>query len=54
MAHVTCLVDGLHRVAEKIRYFKHENNIFESRIDLFKIEAPGISLPPWSILTRWD
>lgn len=63
MVHVTCVVHGLHRVAETIHgqfpkideLVSNTKKIFlknPSRIDLFKTEAPGIPLPSTPILTR--
>jgi hypothetical protein len=64
MIHVICAAHGLHRVAEKVRgYFKSVDKVIASvkktfrkapnRIQLFKSEAPEISLPPEPIITRW-
>lgn len=64
MVHVTCLAHGMHRVAEEIRgkfprvdkLISRVKQVFlkaPSRTILFKTEAPGIPLPPESILTRW-
>jgi len=64
MLHLTCLVHGLHRVAEEIReqfsdvdlLISSIKKIFlkaPSRIRIFKEIAPELSLPPQPILTRW-
>ncbi|VVC26307.1 Ribonuclease H-like domain [Cinara cedri] len=57
---VTCIVHGLHLIAEKIRanYCKVENvnKVFLKapyRVAIFKDKAPNILLPPAPILTRW-
>lgn len=65
MVYVTCVTDGLHRVAEKIhgQFPKIDELVSNtkkkilkapSRIGLFKTEARGIPLPPTPILTKWD
>jgi len=62
--HVTCIVHGLHLIAEKIRanYCKVDKVIANVkkvflkapyRVAIFKDKAPDISLPPAPILTRW-
>lgn len=62
--HVTCIVHGLHRIAEKIRghYSKVDKVISNvkkfflkapSRVIIFKNIAPDLSLPPEPIITRW-
>lgn len=64
LIHVTCLVHGLHRVAEEIR--SQFNNIdllislgkkiflkAPSRVAIFKEMYPLLSLPPQPVLTRW-
>lgn len=64
LIHVTCMANGLHRVAEVIRE-KYQNvdrlisntkKIFfkaPSRVNTFKEMYPNLSLPPQLILTRW-
>lgn len=62
--HVTCIVHGLHLIAEKIRsnYCKFDKIIGNVkkvflkapyRVAIFKEKAPNIPLPPAPILTRW-
>ncbi|KAL4112216.1 hypothetical protein QTP88_016047 [Uroleucon formosanum] len=62
--HVTCIIHGLHRIAEKIRghYSKVDKVISNvkkkflkvpSRVIIFKNTAPDLSLPPEPIITRW-
>jgi len=62
--HVTCIVHGLHLIAEKIRanYCKVDKIIANVkkvflkapyRIATFKDKAPNIPLPPAPVLTRW-
>ncbi|KAL4131839.1 hypothetical protein QTP88_009087 [Uroleucon formosanum] len=62
--HVTCLAHALHRVAEQIRIdfplvdklISSVKKVFlkcPSRIQIFKNEAPELSLPPEPVLTRW-
>lgn len=64
MIHVTCVVHGLHRVAEEVRsqfpvvdkVISSVKKIFRkapSRLLVFKTEAPNIPLPPEPIVTRW-
>ena len=64
MLHLTCLVHGIHRVAEEIReqfadvdlLISSVKKIFlkaPSRTRVFKEMAPDLSLPPQPILTRW-
>lgn len=64
MIHLTCLVHGLHRVAESIRFsFPEVNQLISnvkktfkkapSRKSLFKEKSNGIPLPPEPIATRW-
>lgn len=64
MLHVTCLAHALHRVAEQIRSdFPLVDKLISSvkkvflkcpaRIQIFKDEAPELSLPPEPIITRW-
>lgn len=64
MTHVTCIVHGLHRVAEEIRaQFPHINHVISSvkkvfvkapsRVRVFKEMLPETPLPPEPILTRW-
>lgn len=64
MIHVTCVVHGLHRVAEEVRSKFHVvdkvissvKKIFRktpSRLLVFKSEAPNLHLPPEPIITRW-
>ncbi|XP_025198504.1 uncharacterized protein LOC112603549 [Melanaphis sacchari] len=64
MIHVTCVVHGLHRVAEEVRSQFHVvdkvissvKKIFRkapSRLLVFKSEAPNLPLPPEPIITRW-
>jgi hypothetical protein len=63
MIHVTCVVHGLHRVAEEVRNQFHivdkvissVKKIFRkapSRLLVFKSEAPNLPLPPEPIITR--
>jgi hypothetical protein len=62
--HLTCLVHGLHRVAEEIRgnypeadsLISNVKKIFlkaSLRVEKFKQEAPSLSLPPSPVLIRW-
>ncbi|KAF0701446.1 DUF659 domain-containing protein, partial [Aphis craccivora] len=58
--HVTCIVHGLHLIAEKIRanYCKVDKviaNVKKApyRVVMFKDKALDIPLPPAPILTRW-
>jgi hypothetical protein len=64
MFHVTCLAHALHRVAEQIRSgFPLVDKLISSvkkvflkcpaRINIFKDEAPELSLPPEPVITRW-
>ncbi|KAE9521523.1 hypothetical protein AGLY_018079 [Aphis glycines] len=64
MLHVTCAAHGLHRIAEQVRdHFSTVDKVIANckkvfkkaptRVEIFKIEAPGICLPPDPILTRW-
>ncbi|XP_050530617.1 uncharacterized protein LOC126899610 [Daktulosphaira vitifoliae] len=64
MLHVTCLAHALHRVAEQIRSdFPLVDKLISSvkkvflkcpaRIQIFKDEAPELSLPPQPVITRW-
>lgn len=64
MIHVTCVIHGLHRVAEEIRaYYPDIDNLISSvkkvflkapsRIELFKKIAPNLALPPQPVITRW-
>jgi hypothetical protein len=64
MVHLTCLVHGLHRVAEEIRgsypnvdsLISNIKKIFLKaplRVEKFKQEAPSLSVPPKPVLTRW-
>jgi len=64
MLHVTCLAHALHRVAEQIRSnFQLVDKLIASvkkvflkcpvRINIFKDEAPELSLPPEPVITRW-
>lgn len=64
MIHVTCAAHGLHRIAEQVRdhfstvdkVIANCNKVFKkapTRVEIFKIEAPGICLPPDPIITRW-
>jgi hypothetical protein len=64
MEPLTCLVHGLHRVAEEIRgnyadvdsFISTVKKIFLKaplRVEKFKQEAPSLSLPPKAVLTRW-
>lgn len=64
LEHITCLAHALHRVAEEVRVqFPEVNNLISTikkvflkspyRVQIFKNIAPGISLPPEPILTRW-
>lgn len=63
MAHMTCVAHVLYRVANKMlgQFTKIEKLVSNMKkvflkapnsIDLFKTEAPSISLPPSPILTR--
>lgn len=63
MIHVTCVVHGLHRVAEEVRsQFNAVDKVISSlkkvfrkapsRLLLFKTEAPNLTLPPETLLTR--
>lgn len=62
--HVTCLVHGLHRIAETVRtLFKdidlliaNAKKVFRkapNRISMFKEKNPDLPLPPQPCLTRW-
>lgn len=62
--HVTCVVHGLHRVAEEVRSQFHAvdevvssvKRVFKkapSRLLVFKTEAPNLTLPPEPVLIRW-
>jgi hypothetical protein len=64
MVHLTCLVHGLHRVAEEIRgnYLDVDSLISTVKkiflkapltVKKFKQEAPSLSLPPKPVLTCW-
>lgn len=64
MIHVTYAAHGLHRIAEQIRdHFSTVDKVIANckkvfkkaptRVEMFKIEAPGICLPPDPIITRW-
>ncbi|KAL4082609.1 hypothetical protein QTP88_029781 [Uroleucon formosanum] len=64
MLHVTCLAHALYRVAEQIRSdFPLVDKLISSvkkvflkcpaRIQIFKNEAPELSLPPEPVITRW-
>lgn len=64
MLHVTCLAHALHRVAEQIRSdfplvdkrISSVKKVFlkcPARIQIFKNEAPELSLPPEPVITRW-
>ncbi|CAH0563174.1 unnamed protein product [Brassicogethes aeneus] len=64
MIHLTCLVHGVHRVAETIRslyptvntIISNVKNVFvkaPSRVAHFKKMEPDLQLPPQPILTRW-
>lgn len=64
LIHVTCLAHGLNRVAEGIRtefplvnsWIASIKRIFvksPSRINSFRIENPGVPLPPEPVITRW-
>ncbi|KAL4131275.1 hypothetical protein QTP88_008612 [Uroleucon formosanum] len=64
MVHVNCLAHAHHRVAETIRgKFNNVDGLVSnvkrvflkapSRLEIFKTEAFGISLPPVPIMTRW-
>jgi hypothetical protein len=64
MVHVTCLAHAHHRVAETIRgKFNNVDRLVSnvkkvflkapSRLEIFKTEDSGISLPPAPIITRW-
>ena len=64
MVHITCLAHGLHRVADEIRanfsqvdsLVSETKKIFvkaPSRKQLFKSKAPGVTLPPEPVITRW-
>jgi hypothetical protein len=64
MIHVTCAAHGLHRIAEQVRdHFSTVDEVIANckkvfkkaptRVEIFKIEAPGICLPPDPIITRW-
>jgi hypothetical protein len=63
MVPLTCLVHGLHRVAEEIRgnypdvdnFISNVKKIFLKaplRVEKFK-QAPSQPLPPKAVLTRW-
>jgi len=64
MVHVNCLAHAHHRVAETVRgkfnnvdeLVSNVKNVFLKapfRLEIFKRGAPGISLPPVPIITRW-
>jgi len=64
MLHVTCLAHALHRVAEQIRsdFPLVDKLIFSvkkvflkcpARINIFKDEAPELSLPPEPVIRSW-
>jgi hypothetical protein len=65
MVHLTCLVHGLHRVAEEIRgNYPDVDSLISSvkkiflkaslRVEKFKQEAPSLSGTPNPVLTRWE
>jgi hypothetical protein len=62
MVHLTCLVHGLHRVAEEIRgnypdvdsLISNVKKVFlktSLRVEKFKQESPSLSLSPKPVLT---
>jgi hypothetical protein len=64
MLHLTCVIHGLHRVAEYIReifpqvdsFVGNLKKIFlnaPARVAIFKNSAPDLTLPPKPVLTRW-
>ncbi|KAF0687787.1 BED-type domain-containing protein, partial [Aphis craccivora] len=54
MFHVACAAHGLHRIAEQVLdHFSNVDKKAPTRVEIFKIEAPGICLPPDPIITRW-
>lgn len=64
MLHITCVIHGLHRVAEYIReifpqvdsFVGNLKKIFlkaPARVAIFKNIAPDLTLPPKPVLTRW-
>lgn len=64
MIHVTYVIHGLHKVAEKVRntfyvvdkVISSIKSVFRkapSRLLVFKTEASNLMLPPEPILTRW-
>ena len=64
MVHVTCLVHGLHRIAEYIRsHFDNVDDLVANvkkifrkspyRIQIFRTLEPNLALPPEPIITRW-
>ncbi|KAL4148425.1 hypothetical protein QTP88_002670 [Uroleucon formosanum] len=64
MIHVTCAAYGLHRIVEQVRdHFSTVDKVIANckkvfkkaptRVEIFKIEDPGICLPPDPIITRW-
>ena len=64
MIHITCLVHGLHRIAEEVRsLFEDVDRLIANgkkiylkspiRCAHFKQHAPSLNLPPQPILTRW-
>lgn len=64
LVHLTCLAHGTHRVAETIReIFPEVDGLISAvkkvykkspkRIKVFKVQCPGLRLPPSPVLTRW-
>lgn len=64
MVRLTCLAHGLHRVSEVVRtefpkfdmLISSTNKVFlkaPSRVQVFKLTAPSVSLPPQPVLRRW-
>lgn len=64
LTHLTCLVHGLHRVAEEVRkLFPTVNTLISSvkkvflkapsRISVFREKLPDTPLPPEPVITRW-
>lgn len=64
LKHITCVVHGLHRVAEEVRAnFPNVNRLISSvkkvflkaplRVESYRRELGNVPLPPESILTRW-
>lgn len=63
LIHITCIVHGLHRVAEEIRQNNNEFNNFIAQMKALLLKSPlrqnkfkqatNLNLPPQAIVTRW-